>query len=199
MNFLAHFHLSGENETIAIGNFLGDFIRGTKPEDLAPLLQKGIKLHRFIDEYTDSHPLVKKTNALLLPHFRKYTPVVSDVYFDYFLAHHFKDYSEVSLRDYTHQIYDMMLRHKSEMTQRASRFYDFMIERDIFYEYGNKRGMQHVFNGLASRAKFESNMLDGVKILTQYESELYELFTGFYPDLQKASAAYLETLLHEKA
>jgi acyl carrier protein phosphodiesterase len=198
MNFLAHFHLSGENEEIAIGNFLGDFIRGTKPEDLPPLLQKGIKLHRFIDEYTDAHPLVKQTNSLLQPYFSKYTPVVSDVYFDYFLAHHFNDYSSVSLRDYTHKVYDMMARHKSSMTERASRFYDFMIVRDIFFEYGNKGGMQHVFNGLASRAKFKSNMLDGVKVLTKHEEELYELFRQFYPDLQQASGEFLKTLMADQ-
>lgn len=197
MNFLAHFHLSGDNEKIAIGNFLGDFIRGTRPEELEPQLQKGLRLHRFIDEYTDAHPMVKKANQLLLPYFRKYTPVVSDVYFDYFLAHHFDDYSHISLREYTHKVYDMMARYKDAMTPRASRFYDFMIVRDIFYEYGNKDGMQHVFNGLASRAKFESNMLEGVEILTKYEGELLGYFRQFYPDLQAASAEFLEKLIQE--
>ena len=197
MNFLAHFHLSGDNEEIAIGNFLGDFIRGTKKEDLSEHMQKGLKLHQFIDEFTDSHPVVKKTNKLIQPYFSKYTPVVSDVYFDYFLAAHFNDYSKVSLRDYTHQVYDMMKRYQSSMTPRASRFYDFMIVRDIFFEYGNKDGMTHVFNGLAKRAKFESNMLEGVPVLTQHEDELYNLFKDFYPDLQEASSNYLKTLLVE--
>ena len=197
MNFLAHFHLSGDNEEIAIGNFLGDFIRGTKKENLSVNMQKGLKLHQFIDEFTDSHPLVKKTNKLLQPYFSKYTPVVSDVYFDYFLASHFNDYSSINLREYTHHVYDMMKRYQSEMTPRASRFYDFMIVRDIFFEYGNKGGMTHVFNGLASRAKFESNMLEGVPVLTKHENELYELFKDFYPDLQEASAKHLKTLITE--
>ncbi|MGB0806296.1 MAG: ACP phosphodiesterase [Salibacteraceae bacterium] len=197
MNFLAHFHLSGNNEEIAIGNFLGDFIRGTKPEELPPLIYKGLKLHRFIDEFTDSHHLVKQTNKILQPYFKKYTPVVSDVYFDYFLAHHFDDYSKISLRDYTYDVYELLCSNKSLLTPRASRFYDFMIVRDIFFEYGNKDGMQHVFRGLASRAKFESNMLEGVSILTKHEIELYKLFKGFYPELQQASATYLNQLLRD--
>lgn len=197
MNFLAHFHLSGDNEDIAIGNFLGDFIRGTKPETLPVMVQKGLKLHRFIDSFTDSHPLVKETNKILRPHFSKYTPVVSDVYFDYFLASNFTDYSTQSLREYTHQVYEVMARHQSVMTERASKFYDFMIVRDIFFEYGNKGGMKHVFNGLAKRAKFESNLLEGVPVLTQYENEMYKLFKDFYPELQQASANYLLELLNE--
>jgi acyl carrier protein phosphodiesterase len=197
MNFLAHFHLSGKNEEITIGNFMGDFIRGSKMTDHSEFIQKGIQLHRFIDEFTDSHPIVKEVNVLLQPYFSKYAPVVSDVYFDYFLAAHFQDYSDVSLRDYTYQIYDLIARHKAVLTQRASRFYDFMIVRDIFFEYGNKGGMKHVFNGLSSRAKFESKMEQGVPILIKHEEELYSLFKQFYPDLQKASADYLITLLDE--
>ena len=197
MNFLAHFHLSGKNEEITIGNFMGDFIRGSKMTDHSVLIQKGIQLHRFIDEFTDSHPIVKEVNALLQPYFSKYAPVVSDVYFDYFLAAHFQDYSDVSLRDYTHQVYNLIARYKSVLTPRASRFYDFMIVRDIFFEYGNKGGMKHVFNGLSSRAKFESKMEQGVPILIKHEEELYSLFKQFYPELQKATANYLITLLEE--
>ena len=84
MNFLAHFHLSGENELIAIGNFLGDFIRGSELNSLPLTVQKGVYLHRFIDQYTDNHPVVRDLNKMLVPHFAKYAPVVSDIYFDYF-------------------------------------------------------------------------------------------------------------------
>lgn len=198
MNFLAHFHLSGDNEDIAIGNFLGDFIRGTNKKELSEFIQKGLLLHQFIDEFTDNHPKVKQVNKLLRPYFSKYTPVVSDVYFDYFLASHFDDYSDISLRQYTHQVYDLMQRKKEVMTPRASSFYDFMIVRDIFFEYGNTEGMKHVFKGLASRAKFKSNMLQGVPVLIAHEDELYALFKDFYPDLQTATAQYLQELLANK-
>ncbi len=197
MNFLAHFHLSGKNEEITIGNFMGDFIRGSNIDDRSELIQKGILLHRFIDEFTDSHPLVKEVNTLIQPYFSKYAPVVSDVYFDYFLASHFQDYSDISLRDYTNEIYDLIARNKAVLTERASRFYDFMIVRDIFFEYGNKGGMKHVFNGLSQRAKFESHMEQGVPVLIKHEEELYSLFKRFYPDLQMASAAFLATLLED--
>ena len=199
MNFLAHFHLSGTNEDIAIGNFIGDFLRGSKKETRPELILKGVKLHRFIDAYTDNHPVVKEVNILLQPYFSKYAPVVSDVYFDYFLASHFEDYSTVSLRDYTHEIYDLIERKKHLLTDRALKFYEFMIVRDIFFEYGNKDGMKHVFNGLSKRARFESKMDQGVPVLIKHEAELFEMFTQFYPDLQNATRSYLAELLSENA
>ena len=195
MNFLAHFHLSGENEKIAIGNYLGDFVRGSEQKEMSLMEQKGIQLHRFIDHYTDHHPKVREVNKLLTPYFSKYAPVVSDVYFDYFLASNFSKYSDLSLRDYTHGIYDLMERNKDLFTIRAARFYQFMIERDIFFEYGNKGGMQHVFNGLSKRAAFDSKMEIGVDVLSKHENEMLPLFESFYPDLQNASAKFLKQLL----
>jgi acyl carrier protein phosphodiesterase len=191
MNFLAHFHLSGENELIATGNFLGDFIRGNELTLLPLAVQKGVYLHRFIDQFTDNHPVVREVNKILVPYFAKYAPVVSDIYFDYFLASNFSAYSDISLRDYTHSVYDIMERNKQFFTDRAARFYHFMMERDIFFEYGNKGGLQHVFNGLSSRASFVSKMENGVTILTQHENQMRKMFEEFYPDLQKASSTYL--------
>jgi acyl carrier protein phosphodiesterase len=195
MNFLAHFHLSGSNDDIAIGNFLGDFLKGTVNETRPELISKGIELHRFIDEFTDNHPVVKEVNKILQPYFLKYAPVVSDVYFDYFLASRFENYSDISLRDYTHSVYDLILRNKAYLTKSALMFYEFMIVRDIFFEYGNIDGMGHVFNGLSSRAQFESGMEQGVPVLLKHEEELFALFHQFYPDLQEASSAYLKKLL----
>ena len=75
MNFLAHFHLSGDNEEIAIGNFIGDFVRGSNLDELPENVLNGIKLHRFIDEFTDKHLVVKSVNNILKPYFAKYAPV----------------------------------------------------------------------------------------------------------------------------
>ena len=197
MNFLAHFHLSGENELIAIGNFLGDFIRGSELHNLPLTVQKGVHLHRFIDQYTDSHPVVRELNKMLVPHFAKYAPVVSDIYFDYFLASNFSTYSDISLRDYTHNVYDCMERNLSFFTKRADRFYHFMIERDIFFEYGNKDGLQHVFNGLSNRATFDSKMENGVEVLRKNEAVMRGMFEQFYPELQKASFDYLQELTNK--
>jgi acyl carrier protein phosphodiesterase len=194
MNFLAHFHLSGEDEEIAIGNFIGDFIRGSKLDDLPENVLKGIQLHRFIDAFTDKHPVVKSVNQIIKPYFSKYAPVVSDIYFDYFLASNFDQYSTQSLRDYTHEIYDLIERKKELLPERARGFYHFLLERDIFFEYGNKDGMRHVFNGVSSRAKFKSNMEEGVPVLIKHESEILPLFHEFYPTLQKASSQFLEEL-----
>lgn len=193
MNFLAHFHLSGNDNHLAIGNFIGDFMKGIDLKKYPSTIQKGITTHRFIDDFTDSHPLVKQTNKLLNPYFGKYATVVSDIYFDYFLASHFDDYSDIGLRQYTYDVYMLLKSHQEYLPASASRFIHFAFERDIFYEYGNKEGMMHVFNGMANRARFDSKMERGVEILTKHEEELYNLFVDFYPELVEATSQYIAT------
>jgi acyl carrier protein phosphodiesterase len=187
MNFLAHFHLSGPHELLSIGNFVGDFIKGIKVNELHPEIQKGIELHRFIDEYTDAHPVVKEVNQMLYADYSKFAPVVSDVFFDYFLATNFAQFSEVKLKPYTQEVYARIDKHRDFLTPRAAGFYAYVLQKDIFYNYGNKWGMQHVFNGLSYRTRFKSNLSNAVETLTEKETELNEMFLAFYPDLVKAT------------
>ena len=55
MNFLAHSYLSGSDQKILVGNFIGDFVKGKQYENYDDSIQKGIILHREIDYYTDKH------------------------------------------------------------------------------------------------------------------------------------------------
>ncbi len=43
MNFLAHAHLSGDNDEILFGNFIADAIKGKQVEKYAKDIQSGIR------------------------------------------------------------------------------------------------------------------------------------------------------------
>ena len=61
MNYLAHLHLSGPDPDCRTGNLMGDFVRGrlyaSRLEALPPGYGQGLRLHRFIDHFTDTHPV----------------------------------------------------------------------------------------------------------------------------------------------
>jgi len=57
MNYLAHLLLSGNDEDVIFGNFIGDAVKGKQYQDYSPQIQKGILLHRQIDTFTDAHPV----------------------------------------------------------------------------------------------------------------------------------------------
>ena len=94
MNFLAHVHLS-ENalEEIQIGNFIADFIKNNSLEKYPTLVQKGIKLYRSIDYFTDQHLVVQESKSKLYEKYHKYAAVIIDVFYDHFLAKNWHLYS----------------------------------------------------------------------------------------------------------
>ena len=61
MNYLAHLYLSGDIEDLMIGNFIGDAIRGDQYKRLKPAVQAGVRLHREIDRFTDTHNTVRRS------------------------------------------------------------------------------------------------------------------------------------------
>ena len=105
MNYLAHFYLARNDKGLIVGNLLADYAVGKKYLDYPQEIQRGILLHRRIDEFTDDHPETEKTKVRLREKYKKYSPVISDVYYDYFLGQNWSDYSDVPLKSFTQRIY----------------------------------------------------------------------------------------------
>ena len=86
MNYLGHLILSGTDENILFGNFLGDHVNNKTLNEYPVSVQKGIHLHREIDLYTDSHPISRELRALLFDKYRHRSRVILDMFYDHFLA-----------------------------------------------------------------------------------------------------------------
>ncbi|MBQ0741374.1 DUF479 domain-containing protein, partial [Aquimarina celericrescens] len=71
-------------------------------------VQKGIMLHRKIDSYTDSHPIVKKSVSRLFPKYSHYSTVIVDILYDHFLAANWKEYSNTPLEEYISSFYTLL-------------------------------------------------------------------------------------------
>ena len=86
MNYLAHAYLSFNEPAILVGNMISDFIKGKKQFDYPGPIQKGIRLHRDIDNFTDTHPVTQQLKSYFRPAYRLYSGAFSDVVYDHFLA-----------------------------------------------------------------------------------------------------------------
>lgn len=98
MNYLAHIYLSGEDDQLKIGNFIADSVKGRKFIGFPHQVKNGIILHRAIDTYTDSHPVVKKSVHRLFPVYSHYSAVIVDILYDHFLAANWHEYSKTPWR-----------------------------------------------------------------------------------------------------
>ena len=170
MNFLAHLFLSGKDEDIIVGNMIADFIRNKEVENYSTAVQKGIKIHRFIDRYTDNHPEVRKGTRRLQPHHHKYAPVVIDLFYDHLLVYNWKTYSDETIENFSNNMYGVLEKRMEEMPLKLQKRLPNMIASDWLPMYGNEKGMLKVFEMMDRRTKFPSDFVSGIEHLkTDFE------------------------------
>ncbi len=186
MNFLAHLYLSGNDEPLMVGNFIADHIRGYDWKTFPPQIQNGILLHRFIDEYTDSHPVVEQSKALMRNTFHKYTPVICDIYFDHFLAAEWNKFSDEALSDYSKRIYIVLHKYQQFLPERTEHMLGYMEKEDWLKHYATLGGLHKALSGMGRRASFANNMNEAASFLEKNYTSFKQHFDLFFPDLQNA-------------
>jgi acyl carrier protein phosphodiesterase len=188
MNFLAHIYLSGSNEPLMIGNFIADFVKGKKKDDYPDGIRKGIELHRFIDHFTDHHQVVLQSIRRVQPRQEKYSGVVIDILYDHFLAANFKEFSDVSLQDYSNNTYRVLKENWDALPEGVHYFLPFMIERNWLLNYATIEGIGNALSGLSRRVKYANRMNEAVKDLQENYAELESDFRTFFPELRQEVA-----------
>ena len=185
MNFLAHIELSGEDKDLLTGNFLGDFVSKKEMEALPANIQKGVLLHRVIDQFTDQHPVTKACNRLLHEKHGKYAAVLTDIFYDHFLAKHWQEFHHSNLNDFAAGIYEQLGHYLPFFPDRAKAFYQYMCHYNILYRYKDLEGIHMVLQGMARRSSYGKHMAQGISTLEEHYESFEKNFLNFYPELQQ--------------
>jgi acyl carrier protein phosphodiesterase len=194
MNFLAHIYLSGDNDLIKIGNFMADGIRGKQFENYPSEIKKGILLHRFIDSYTDAHPVVRQSTKRLHENYHHYAGVIVDVFYDHFLAKNWSQYSDENLADFTSRFYQSLRDNYDVLSERTKGIIPYMIERNWLMSYQTVEGISKILTQMDGRTKNESKMRFSSNELIEYYSDFESEFTIFFEDLRIESHQKLISL-----
>lgn len=194
VNYLAHIFLSGEERQVQIGNFMGDAVKGKAYLQYPLAFQQGILLHRHIDAFCDAHPLVREAVGMGKPLFGRYAGVVTDVFFDYFLATAFRNYSPVSLGRYTRLFYVALLWNYCYLPPRIKGFLWHFIATDRLGRYATLQGIQNSLFIMARYRGLQVEPTEAVRFLQLHEKELRFLFSEFFVLLQAECLQQLHIL-----
>lgn len=183
MNFLAHIYLSFNDPEITIGNFIADSIRGNKFKHLPPRVQKGIRLHRFIDTFTDSHPIPRLSSKRLHANYSHYSRVIVDIFYDHFLAKNWSFYSNVPLEQFVDDFYDLLEENYKILPDGVKRMMPHMIADNWIYNYSRMEGIAKVLNGMNRRTHNKSRMNFAIIDLEEHYEAFEKEFTLFFAEL----------------
>jgi len=186
MNYLAHIYLSGSNTDVQIGNFIADFIRGHDYKTLPLDIQKGIQLHRFIDDYTDHHPVFKQSKKRLFLEFRHYSAVIIDMFYDHFLAKNFDKYSAVPLARFSQNFYKLLEQHQAILPNRVVGLIPVIKRYNWLYSYRDINELKSILKQMNNRTSYVTRLHESVNALRD-DYALYEKeFVEFFEDIQAA-------------
>lgn len=194
MNFLAHIYLSFNDDEITIGNFIADSIRGNKYKHLPERIQKGIKLHRFIDTFTDAHPTVRKSTKKLHKNYGHYSGVIVDIFYDHFLAKNWSTYSNVPLAIFVDNFYDLLENNYEILPDTTKHMMPYMIADNWIFNYSKLEGISKVLDGVNRRTKNKSKMNFAILDLEEHYVEFEKEFTSFFEELTTYSKQKFVTL-----
>ncbi|WP_111319737.1 acyl carrier protein phosphodiesterase [Algoriphagus chordae] len=184
MNYLAHAYLSFDQEEVLVGNFIGDFVKGKMMSSFPQEVQNGIKLHRAIDKFTDTHPLVRAGQTYLRPQFGHYSTVITDIYFDYYLGKNWERYSDIPLEVFTQNTYRSIEKYEKIVPERFLGMFEWMRKDNWLLQYSSIAGIQKSLTGLSKRTRFDSKMELAHLALLEREAEFQVIFFAFFEDLE---------------
>jgi acyl carrier protein phosphodiesterase len=183
MNFLAHLYLSANSDELTVGNFIADFVKGKPAAGLPENVAKGIALHRLIDTFTDTHPVVRQSIRRLQPAYHKYSGVIVDIFYDHFLAVNWPVFSHESLADFASKTYALINKHKAVMPVAMHEMFYYMQEQNWLVSYAQTEGVARVLQGMARRTTFLSNMELAIHDLEKDYQAYSKEFLNFFPTL----------------
>lgn len=184
MNFLAHIYLSGDDEELMLGNFMADSVKGKDYLNFTEGVQKGILLHRSIDQFTDEHLIIKEAKQLIRPQLGKYAGAAIDIYLDHFLARDWNKHHHEEFRDYTIKVMQTIKKYNDILPGHSKLFFEYAQKTDRLYTYKDLSGIEEVFMGMHKRVKMENNFNLAQALLLKNYNSFEQTFNIFFPLLK---------------
>lgn len=183
MNFLAHAYLSFENPDLIVGNIIADMIKGRQIDKLPDDIQQGVILHRKIDAFTDSHPIVKDAMRLFAKSAGRYGGLFIDISFDHFLATSKRYEPQVGWKDFSDYCYSILEAKSDILPAKFINMFMYMKSENWLLNYQHKWMIKKSFERVLTRTSFlDEDALVYQEFEDQYE-DIGKAFDLFFPDL----------------
>jgi len=184
LNYLAHLLLAEPTPAGRVGNLLGDFVKGGALHALPSALQRGVLLHREIDVFTDSHPVVRRSRRRLGDGYHLVRPLMIDLFYDHFLARSWERFSDLPLAVFAAEVYAALARYEPHLPERLRRALPRMRDQDWLSMYRELGGVERALQGMARRLRRPTRIGEGLAALQASYDPLRADFLEFFPALR---------------
>jgi len=151
---------------------------------LAEPYQQGIRRHREIDVFTDAHPRVRSCVARFPKPYRRYGGILTDVYFDHFLARDWSKYSEVSLTEFIGEVYRDIEVCLPDVSAEVAHALQRMREENWLASYDHVAGITETLRRISRRFRRPFDLSRSLPVFEEHEAEFVDDFHTFFLELR---------------
>ena len=182
MNYLGHLYFSNNNPELMVANLFGDYVKGPNLERFPDLVQHGIRLHRKIDNFIDTHPDVLALKRNLYEELPKVSGIAVDLFFDHLLARNWSNYHKTPYTEFLEQFY----RHQIILTEVYSdeflEFIQAMRTHNWLSHYPSSYGLMKSCEGVSRKLSFPNLLNTGALVFENHEIEITHCFEKYMSD-----------------
>lgn len=177
MNYLSHLFFSKRTPESFTGNLMGDFKPSTELKERLPeAILLGIENHRLIDRHTDAFQAVKDLRKQFSSEKRRYSGVITDICFDYFLIKHWSRYTQLPFQDFTEQAYQGLGSCIALMPPRMQSVVGNLLKYRWLEQYATLEGIDKTINMVSKRIRFDNNMADSIAEVERLYEDIETVF-----------------------
>jgi acyl carrier protein phosphodiesterase len=197
MNYLAHAYLSFNHPALLVGNMISDHVKGKKQYDYPADIQKGIRLHRAIDAFTDDHAITRELKKFFTPVVRLYSGAFVDIVYDHFLALHSPEMNEQQWMDFTQHTYRILEEQQAHFPEPFARMFPYMQQQNWLFNYRYTWGIENSFGGLVRRARYLDSSSEAFAVFTEHYAIIEHSSALFIADVKKFAGDQFQELIHQ--
>jgi acyl carrier protein phosphodiesterase len=184
LNYIAHIHIGAFSQTSLLGNFLGDFIKGSQLDYLPPHIQQGVRLHRSVDTFTDTHPIVVGLKQQFPRNLRRMAGVVIDISFDHLLMRDWFAYNEQPFEPLFEKFYTELARFSLVDNKHYQTQAQRLLTHKWLHQYTQLDTCYQAFLSIERRLGGKILFADHAQHFLQHNLALFAAnFKEFYPEV----------------
>lgn len=185
MNYLAHLYLADRAGSSLVGNLMGDFVRGRLSGRFPAPIERGIRLHRRVDSFTDRHPAVWRSRRRVPSSWRRYAGIMVDVFYDHFLAREWESLHPEPLEDFAARVYSALEAQNDVLDERLRVVAPNLKSHNVLVAYRRVAGVERALGSLSRRLRRPNPLAQAAAVLDRDDGGLRHDFHALLPDLER--------------
>jgi acyl carrier protein phosphodiesterase len=190
VNFLFHMLLSGADDRILVGNFMGDFVKGPLADRFPPRIRQGVALHRRIDSFASRNELFQRSRLRIAPRYGLYRGVLVDLFYDHFLVREWSDWSKEPYEQYLIRTRAVIEAYLADLPERMQPLVPYIFD-EMLPSYGEVSGIGRALERMSRRIVRANPLAGGEAELVQHYEPMLADFRGFVSQVRSFASEFI--------